>query len=232
MEDEKRRKIMMVIAAIIAVGVLIGVTAWIFERSYYKDEPFKFSQMILLLLIIPVVALLFAMFINPPKKQRGNVGPGNQVVATFPEAFTTVVIPWQGRSAIAVRAPSVPLEQMKGEGNDFTPSQLVINVEIVDANDQHTVLTDFDPPLELEFKFPPSQIEKARQLAAQQKLASSSADDLANVIKVGFWNGARWVLFTKAKHNFRVQGNDTNGYVGKVDLKKWGDPPIAWHPPL
>ena len=48
---------------------------------------------------------------------------------------------------MGVRAPSVPLDQMKGEGNDFTPAELVINVEVVDAKDEHTVLTDFDPPM-------------------------------------------------------------------------------------
>ncbi len=231
MEDEKRRKIMMVIAAIIAVGVLIGVTAWIFERSYYKDEPLRFSQMILLLLIIPVVALLFAMFVNPKKKQPGGVTPGGQVVAPFPEVFTTVVIPWQGRQAVAIRAPSVTLDQMRGENNDFTPAELVANIEIVDANDQHTVLTDFDPPVELEFKFPPTLIENARKLAASRELKASKAEDFLAVIKVGFWDGTRWVLFTPEKHNFRIQGSDTYGYVGKVDLKKWGDPPIAWNPP-
>jgi hypothetical protein len=102
---------------------------------------------------------------------------------------------------------------------------------VVDAKDEHTVLTDFDPPLEIELKFPPSLIKNARELAARQKTTITSADDLASVIKVGFWNGARWVLFTKEKHNYRIQGNDTTGYVGKVNLKKWGDPPIGWNPP-
>ncbi len=230
MQDEKRRRVMMWIAAVIAVLLLIGITAWVFERSYYKDEPFKFSQLILLLLIIPVVALLFAMFVNPSKKQRGTESSGGQVVAPFPEALTTVVIPWQGRSVVAVRVPSVSLDQMKGEGNDFTPAELVINVEVVDAKDMHTVLTDFDPPLEIEFKFPASLIKNARDLAVQQKRSINSADDLVGVIQVGFWNGLRWVLFTKEKHNFRIQGNDTTGYVGKVNLRKWGDPPIAWSP--
>ena len=231
MRDEKRRKVMMGIAVVIAAVVLIGVVSWMWERSYYKDQPFTFSQLVLLLLIVPAVALLFAMFVNPSKKQRGGETAGSQVVAPFPEAFTTVVIPWQGRSVIAVRVPSVPLDQLKGEGNDFTPAELVINVEVVDAKDEHTVLTDFDPPLEIEFKFPASLIKNARELAARQQININSADDLAGVIKVGFWNGARWVLFTNEKHNFRIQGNDTTGYVGKVNLRKWGDPPIAWNPP-
>jgi hypothetical protein len=230
MKDEKRRKVMLGIALVIVAMLFIGVVAWMWERSYYKDQPFTFSQLVLLMLIIPTVALLFAMFVNPPKKRGGYVA-GDQVVATFPETFTTVVIPWQGRPVMAVRAPSVPLDQMKGEGNDFTPAELVINVEVVDAKDEHTVLTDFDPPLEIELKFPPSLIKNARELAARQKTSITSADDLASVIKVGFWNGARWVLFTKEKHNYRIQGNDTTGYVGKVNLKKWGDPPIGWNPP-
>ncbi|HTP09190.1 MAG TPA: hypothetical protein VMP08_13130 [Anaerolineae bacterium] len=230
MRDEKRRRVMMWITVALAVVLLIGVVSWMWERTYYKDQPFTFSQLILLLLIIPVGALLFAMFINPSKKQHG-VTPGGQVVAPFPEAFTTVVIPWQGRPAIAVRAPSVPLDQMKGEGNDFTPAELVINVEVVDANDEHTVLSDFDPPLELEFKFPASLIKNAREIAARQQIVIKSADDFVAVIKVGFWNGTRWVLFTPEKHNFRIQGSETMGYVGKVNLKKWGDPPVAWDPP-
>lgn len=230
MTDEKRRKVLMGIALIIVAMLVIGVVAWMWERSYYKDQPFTFSQLVLLLLIIPVIALLFAAFVNPSKK-HGGYTPGDQVVATFPEAFTTVVIPWQGRPAIAIRAPSVPLDQMKGEGNDFTPAELVINVEVVDANNEHMVLTDFDPPLELEFKFPPSLIQHAREMAGRQQTTIASADDLVQVIKVGFWNGARWVLFTPEKHNYRIQGNDNTGYVGKVNLKKWGDPPIAWNPP-
>jgi hypothetical protein len=231
MKDEKRRRVMMWIAIVIVAIALIGVVSWMWERTYYKDQPFTFSQLALLLLIIPAVVLLFAMFVNPPKKQRDREASGSQAVASFPEAFTTVVIPWQGRSAMAVRVPSVPLDQMKGKDNDFTPAELVINVEVVDANDAHIVLTDFDPPLEIELKFPASLIKNARELAARQKISIDSADDFVAVIKVGFWNGLRWVLFTKEKHNFRIQGNDTTGYVGKVDLRKWGDPPIAWNPP-
>jgi hypothetical protein len=230
MEDEKRRRLMMWIVVVIVAMLVIGVVAWMWERATIKDQPFTFSQLTLLLLLIPGVALLFAMFINPSKKQPTE-DPSIPAVATFPDAFTTIVMPWQGRAVRAVRVPSVPLDQMKGEGNDFTPAELVINLEVVDAKDEHVVLTDFDPPLELEFKFPPSLIKNARELAARQKINITTGNDFADVIKVGFWDGKRWILFTKAKHNFRVQGNDTNGYVGKVDLRKWGDPPVAWMPP-
>ncbi len=80
---------------------------------------------------------------------------------------------------------------MKGEGNDFTPAELVINVEVVDANDAHTVLTDFDPPLEIEFKFPafPDQKRQGTGRPAEDE-HRLCADDLASMIKVGFWNGA------------------------------------------
>lgn len=228
MRDEKRRRIIMWIAVVMAVMLLIGAVAWMWERSYYKDQPFTFSQLVFLLLLVPAAVLLLVMFLEPAKKQSR---AGDQVIATFSDAFTTVVVPWQGRPVSVVRAPMVPLDQMKGEGNDFTPAETVINVEIVDGKDQHTIVTDFDPAIEVEFKFPGTLIEKASQLAARQEIKIATADDLTSVIQIGFWDGARWVLFTKAKHNYRIQGNASTGYVGKVDLKKWGDPPIGWNPP-
>ena len=171
MKDEKRRRVMMWIAAVVAVLLLIGVVSWIWERSYYGDQPFTFSQLILLLLIIPVGVLLFAMFVNPDKKQRGTSGggPSNPVVASFPDAFTTVVVPWQGRPVTVVRVPTVPLDQMKGTNNDFEPKELVINVEVVDANKEHTIMTDFDPTLEIEFNFPKTLIDNARKLSGSNR---------------------------------------------------------------
>lgn len=233
MKDEKRRRVMMWIAAVVAVLLLIGVVSWIWERSYYGDQPFTFSQLILLLLIIPVGVLLFAMFVNPDKKQRGTSGggPSNPVVASFPDAFTTVVVPWQGRPVTVVRVPSVPLDQMKGTNNDFEPKELVINVEVVDANKEHTIMTDFDPTLEIEFNFPKTLIDNARKLAAQTDIQINSANDFTSVIKIGFWDGVRWVQFTRENHAYRIQGNESTGYVGKVNLTKWGAPPIAWNPP-
>jgi len=233
MKDEKRRRVMMWIAAVVAVLLLIGVVSWMWERSYYGDQPFTFSQLILLLLIIPVGVLLFAMFVNPDKKQRGTSGggPSNPVVASFPDAFTTVVVPWQGRPVTVVRVPSVPLDQMKGTNNDFEPKELVINVEVVDANKEHTIMTDFDPTLEIEFNFPKTLIDNARKLAAQTDIQINSANDFTSVIKIGFWDGVRWVQFTRENHAYRIQGNESTGYVGKVNLKKWGAPPIAWNPP-
>lgn len=228
MQDEKRRRVIMGIVVVMTVILLIGVVSWMWERATYKDQPFTFSQLVLLLMIIPMVVLLFAMFMNPSKKQQRS---GEPVVAIFSDAFTTVVVPWQGRAVAVVRAPMVPLEQMKGEGNDFTPAELVINVEVVDAKDAHTIVTDFDPAIEVEFKFPGTLIENASKLAARQEIKIGSAADFTSVIQLGFWDGTRWVLFTKEKHNYRIQGNASTGYVGKVNLKKWGDPPIGWNPP-
>ena len=55
---------------------------------------------------------------------------------------------------------------------------------------------------------------------------------IAAAMQLGFWDGCRWVLFTKEKHNFRILPNNQpeTGGVEIVDISKWGDPPISHGP--
>jgi hypothetical protein len=218
---------MMWIVLIIAALTLIGVVAWMWERAYYANQPFTFSQLVFLLLLIPVFALIFVFFANPSKKAQTD--PSQPLVGDFPDKGVLVIVPWQGRPVAVIAAPSLPLDRMKSDRDEFTPDELVINVEVVDGHDQHIVLTDFDPSVEMQFKLSPRQIEAARKLAVDQKKPAETPEDLAAVIKVGFWDGARWVLFTREKHGFQIVGSQ-DSLVAKVRLKKWGDPPIAWTP--
>ena len=225
--DLVRRRRLMVLIVIVAVLAFIGVASWMYERAT-SDRPFTFSQLIFLLMLIPVVVLVVAFFVNPSRKSNTSGGdPSQPLVADFPEEKSVVIVPWQGHAAIVHKAPSLPMSKLASEHDDFTPSVLIINAEIVDARDERTILTDFDPPIEIQVKFPDTVIANARKRASQTKSAPSN-DDVLAALQLGFWDGSRWVLFTKEKHNFRLL--TTGGIVGVVTLKKWGDPPVGAGP--
>jgi len=76
-----------------------------------------------------------------------------------------------------------------------------------------TVLTAFGPAFEL----------RIRYMAADVTAAGGGQ------IWMGFWDGAKWVLFTAAKHQFSLEPDSTPATGGHsvVMISNWGDPPIA-----
>jgi hypothetical protein len=47
-------------------------------------------------------------------------------------------------------------------------------------------------------------------------------------LKLAYWDGKKWVVFTARAHRFELLP-PTGGGIGKAKITRWaGDPPVAW----
>ncbi len=96
-----------------------------------------------------------------------------------------------------------------GTSSEFRLGRYVMNLELVkpDASDIK----------------PPAQIWIA--LTAEDLARAQTIDKL----KLAYWNGGQWIVFTDVKHHFRIVEPETEGGYGYAvaELSRWGDPPLA-----
>ena len=134
----------------------------------------------------------------------------------FAEEFVDVKIP-QRDKAIDVVKRDIPKDMDMYPKEGFQPFRIVINLVVVDFDTHEIELTDFDPPIEVRVRYQSGDVDKA---GAPEKL------------KLGFWDGKRWILCTVEKHRFSLQPDDpkrpAQGGWGVVFLKHWGDPTVSW----
>jgi hypothetical protein len=131
----------------------------------------------------------------------------------------TVTLPWDYKPGDQwlIAVVKLPLEQegpvtkeelealgLLSNGDDFLPSRLVINFEIVDASTGE-LLTYFDPPIRL-------------------RVALTEEEQRYPELALGFWDEVvgRWVAFGDSKHSFFLEGG-----FGYATLTGWGDRRIA-----
>jgi hypothetical protein len=163
-------------------------------------------------------------------RKGGNMCYSKDVIVDFPVEGVRVKIPPQNskKKMYPKSVPSVPIDKLRSDQDhdEFTPARFVINVEIVDANNPMTIMTDFDPPIEIWVKCTEEDLTRLENAKAKYRQAGDAVDGKGEpVSQLGFWNGSRWVLFTK-KHNYKIMP-DGSEYV---KLSKWGDPPMAHGP--
>lgn len=89
----------------------------------------------------------------------------------------------------------------------FIKTQWAINFQVTE-DDGSTIVHRFNPPLVLRVDIPPEEIERA--LAGED-------------LKLAFWEGSRWLPFTKEKHHFQLHSEFAIALI-----RHWGDPPVAW----
>ena len=87
----------------------------------------------------------------------------------------------------------------------FKPIDRRINFQVV--GDDGCPVQRFSPPMVLRVRITP----------AAQELAQSGRLQLA------FWDGVKWVPFTKRKHLFHLTSKH-----GIAVIRDWGDPTVAW----
>jgi hypothetical protein len=216
MEDEKRRRRLLWIAAIITVLTVIGVTSIIF------DSTLTFGRMVLILLLIPVVLLVFAVIVNPPPK-REESDPTQPIVKTYEDKNVTVTVKYQGFGVQVLRLPSPPLEEMRSTQevlrDEFTPRRVLLNVVVARRDNPDLLVTKFSTPIEIRVGYTAVDLRHAKE------------KDL-NHPQFGFWDGCRWVLFTEKKHQLRYAPADRADLAGYavVTLSEWADPALAVGP--
>lgn len=133
----------------------------------------------------------------------------------FSEEGATLNVPEQRIKLRPVKRPKGDLKDMKSRSGGFKPWRLVINFEMEDEENPGSYISEFEKPLVLRVRYTRGDIEKA-------------AKD-GKPLRIGFWDGSDWVVFTEEKHNF-IREPDTDGKSGGemvVYLSKWADPPIG-----
>lgn len=127
-----------------------------------------------------------------------------------------ITLPAQKKKAKVDKLSMASLAEMPGTPGGFRPGRVVINFQVVDEDDPSTVLTVFDPKFELRIRYTPADLKRAQEAGRSLELA--------------FWDGARWVSFTREKHDFRLEPDAQGGGFGVAMIGHWGDPNVAWGP--
>ncbi len=138
-------------------------------------------------------------------------GPQGQRVYNF--LGVTVTIPDQGKWVRVVDKAMPPLSTMPGNEN-FTPIRLLVNLAVVDYDNENTVLTAFNPPIEFDVNYTSQDLWESARIARSLKLA--------------YWDGNSWVVFTESTNQYTLLPPAT-GTVANVKISTWvGDPPMSW----
>jgi len=135
---------------------------------------------------------------------------------TFDSEGVEASLPPQSRAARLVRLPVGSLKNMPAKAGGFQPGRLIINLvgELEDA--PGTYVQEFNPPLELKINYTPADYQFAQKGGKPLRLA--------------FWNGAEWVVFTSEKHQYKLYPKSpaSSGGYATVSIRSWGDPPVSW----
>jgi hypothetical protein len=135
-------------------------------------------------------------------------------VYDFPHLYTgiSVIVPDQG-GWVKVIVKDLPPANLPGT-ESFTPIRVLANIAVTEYDDESKILTTFNPPIELAAAYLSQDLHQAARHNRPLKLA--------------YWDGVQWVVFTPEEHHFVLLA-PTTGAIGKVTISGWaGDPPVAW----
>lgn len=121
-----------------------------------------------------------------------------------------------GKTVKAQRVEPLPaLAALPALAGVFKPFQLVINLKLTDTTQKGKKVLKFDPPIEVNVRYTAAHLALAKKAGGKLKLA--------------YWDGKKWVLFTKAAHKYHLEKWDPAKGKGLcvVHLSVWGDPPIG-----
>ena len=121
------------------------------------------------------------------------------------EVWVTVPTQVSGRE-LALKTGTIPSDILdKKVPYGFEPIHPVINFQVDDSSGE---VMYFVPPMILRVKVP-DEWQVSPKAGLQLKLA--------------YWNGTKWTVFTKRKHQFHLGPE----YAIAV-IRQWGDPTVAW----
>ncbi len=195
-----------------------------------------------LLLVIAFALVLIIILVVLIPAARGKPAPsheGEPIVVEFSDKHVQATVPWQGYAVKVLRIPYPTLAEMPpiklAEKHDW-PHHVWLNVVVAREDNPDTLVTKFDPKLELRIGYSAEDLARARAAGFEQPV-------------FGFWDGCQWVLFTKEKHSLSYESpsdqstshppvshesnsNSAEQIVGHVvvQLSAWSDPSIAGGP--
>lgn len=133
----------------------------------------------------------------------------------FADEGAAVIVPEQAKKLRVVKRPLGKLEDMKSKTGRFKPWRVVFNFEMEDEDNPGTFVHEFEAPLELRIRYTPADKKKA--------------EEAGQPLRLGFWDGSDWVVFTGEKHHFEQVEDKGAPSAGElvVQLSRWSDPPIG-----
>ena len=179
--------------------------------------------------IVALAAAIIALIVS--LRRRDRLPPREPIVVRFPDAKLTVTVPPQKRPVPVVERPLPPLEQLDSPNDEFDPTRLLVNFEVIDAEDPQTPITYFDPPLVVEAEYTLERVEAAQRNAETFRKYTHGETDLVMPL-LGFWDGTHWILFRSGKNQviYRPNEDPKTGGVLVAKVYRWADPPIGWWP--
>jgi hypothetical protein len=184
---------------------------------------------IVLVAIAALVAALIALIVTLLRRREH---PAREpVVVRFPEGHMTVTVPPQSRPVLVIERPLPPLDQLQSDRDEFKPKELLVNFEVMDAENPETPISFFDPPLKIEVAYTQAQVEAAQKDAETFREYVKGQLDQPRPL-LGFWDSTHWILFMPIKHHLTYRPNEdpTTGGVATVQVERWADPPTGWWP--
>jgi hypothetical protein len=129
---------------------------------------------------------------------------GDEIIVSIPTSIVPKLI------AVSREIGTVELHPASG----FQPIRIVANIVIETQNNPGVALTDLGGTLTFRVKY---------RLADLQAAGSKP-------LVLAFWDGARWVPLTTAKHGFKLTAyaNPADGGYATISISRWADPPISW----
>lgn len=121
-----------------------------------------------------------------------------------------------GKTVTAKRVLPLPaLADLPATAGVFKPFRIVIYLKLTDTTQKGKKVLKFDPPIEVNVRYTEKDLALAEQAGGELKLAD--------------WDGKKWILFTKAAHNYHLEQWDPVKGRGwcVVHLSAYGDPPIG-----
>ena len=180
-------------------------------------------ELLLVIAVALVLVVILVALIPAARGKHDTPHDGEPIDVEFPDKHVHVSVPWQGYAVNVVRIPFPPLSelpQIEVAGRPW-PHLGVLNVVVARHDNPDALVTQFDPRLTLRLAYSAEDLGRAKEAGL-------------NYPVFGFWDGCRWVLFTKEKHRLSYEDNpnptaEIAGYA-TVELAAWSDPYIGRGP--
>ncbi len=182
------------------------------------------SNELLFIFVLALVLILLLIFLIPAARGKHHEPhEGQAVVEDFPDKHVQVTVPWQGYGIKVLRLPYPPLSEMppiEVAGQPW-PRLVVLNVVVARQDDPDALVIAFNPALTLRMAYSLEDLQRAKEFKLEYPV-------------FGFWDGCKWVLFTREKHalSYEPSQNPTTEIAGYaiVQLTAWNDPSIGKGP--
>jgi hypothetical protein len=183
---------------------------------------------IVLVMLFALLAALIALIIS--LLRRRETPEREPTVVRFPDANLTVIVPPQRRPVLVIERP-MPPGPLESPDDEFRPGTLLVNFEVIDAENPQIPLPYFDPPITIEAAYTIEQVERAQRDVETYRKYTHNETSVAMPL-LGFWDGTHWIMFTPGKNQliYRPNADPKTGGVIVANVTRWADPPIGTWP--